>query len=100
VIIRLNLNLKESAPILGISPTSVKTARYRLRKKLGLSTEENLVDFLIQIDQKGGELNSINRATNIFVEYFINMRHTASTLVQSSRLVLRFWNKGSIQASS
>ncbi|SMD34569.1 hypothetical protein SAMN04488029_2081 [Reichenbachiella faecimaris] len=45
-LLRLNLNLKESSHILGISPDSVKTARHRLRKKLGLNTEDNLVQFL------------------------------------------------------
>ena len=45
-LLRLNLNLKESSYILGISPDSVKTARHRLRKKLGLNTEDNLVQFL------------------------------------------------------
>lgn len=49
-LLRLNLNLKESSQILGISSDSVKTARSRLRKKLGLSTQDNLVDFLIRFD--------------------------------------------------
>ena len=35
-LLRLNMNLKESSRILGISSDSVKTARYRLRKKFGL----------------------------------------------------------------
>ena len=51
-LLRLNMNLKESSRILGISSDSVKTARYRLRKKLGLATEDNLVDFLMRFDQK------------------------------------------------
>lgn len=51
-LLRLNMNLKESARILGISPDSVKTARYRLRKKLGLKTEDNLVNFLIMFEQE------------------------------------------------
>ncbi len=51
-LLRLNMNLKESSRILGISTDSVKTARYRLRKKLGLTTDDNLVDFLIRFDQK------------------------------------------------
>ena len=49
-LIKLNLTMKESATILGISPDSVKTARYRLRKKLGLTNEANLGDFLMDID--------------------------------------------------
>ena len=50
-LLRLNLNLKESSKILGISPDSVKIARYRLRKKLKLATEDNLIDFLILFDK-------------------------------------------------
>lgn len=49
-LLRLNMNLKESSQILGIASDSVKTARSRLRKKLGLSTEENLVDFMMKFD--------------------------------------------------
>ena len=51
-LLRLNMNLKESAKVLGIASDSVKTARYRLRKKLGLNTEDNLVDFLIEFEIK------------------------------------------------
>ncbi len=43
---RLNLNIKEAANILNISPGSVKTARYRLRKKLNLNSEDTLIDYL------------------------------------------------------
>lgn len=49
-LIRLNLNMKETATILGISAESVKTARYRLRKKLALSREENLIDFIMNLE--------------------------------------------------
>ncbi|VXC37262.1 conserved hypothetical protein [Flavobacterium sp. 9AF] len=48
-LIKLNLSIKEMASILNISPDSVKTARHRLRKKLQLSTEENLTDFILSI---------------------------------------------------
>ena len=47
-LIRLNLSSKEISSVLGISPDSVKTARYRLRKKLSLATQDNLFDFLLQ----------------------------------------------------
>lgn len=47
-LIRLNLSTKETSAVLGISPDSVKTARYRLRKKLKLDTQDNLLDFLLQ----------------------------------------------------
>lgn len=48
-LIKLNLSIKEMASILNISPDSVKTARYRLRKKLQLSTEDNLTEFILSI---------------------------------------------------
>jgi DNA-binding CsgD family transcriptional regulator len=48
-LIKLNLSVKEMAGILNISPDSVKTARYRLRKKLQLATEDNLTDFVLNI---------------------------------------------------
>jgi DNA-binding CsgD family transcriptional regulator len=48
-LIKLNLSIKEMASILNISPDSVKTARHRLRKKLQLSTEDNLTDFILSI---------------------------------------------------
>lgn len=49
-LLKLNMNMKEAAKILGISPESVKTARYRLRKKFGLSQEANLVDFILNLE--------------------------------------------------
>lgn len=48
-LIKLNLSIKEMAVILNISPDSVKTARYRLRKKLQLNTEDNLTDFILSL---------------------------------------------------
>ncbi|MCF0065847.1 tetratricopeptide repeat protein [Dyadobacter chenwenxiniae] len=48
-LVRLNLNLKESAGLLSISPDSVKTARHRLRKKLKLGEENNLLEYLMRI---------------------------------------------------
>lgn len=48
ILLRINLNTKECAAILGISPESVKTARHRLRKKMDIDTEENLYDHLIR----------------------------------------------------
>ncbi len=48
-LIRLNLNMKEMAALLGISADSTKTARYRLRKKLALAQEQSLSDFILQI---------------------------------------------------
>jgi ligand-binding sensor domain-containing protein/DNA-binding CsgD family transcriptional regulator len=47
--LRLNLTSKEIAQILNISLKGVEVSRYRLRKKLNLSTEVNLYDFLIEV---------------------------------------------------
>ena len=48
--LRLNLSTKEIAQLLNISVRGVETSRYRLRKKLGLvSNEASLFDFLLQI---------------------------------------------------
>lgn len=46
-LIKLNFSIKEMAGVLHISPDSVKTARYRLRKKLEIPPEENLSDFIL-----------------------------------------------------
>ena len=51
-LLKMNLNLKEAATILGISPNSVKTARYRLRKKFNLGQDDNLVEFILSFDSK------------------------------------------------
>ena len=51
-LIKLNLNTKEIASILSINPESVKVARYRLRKKLGLDGQMNLAEFLIGFDKQ------------------------------------------------
>ncbi len=45
-LLKLNLNTKEIAAILNLSPDSVKNARYRLRKKFKLSQEEELFEFI------------------------------------------------------
>lgn len=49
--LRLNFNLKETAAVMGISSDSVKTSRYRLRKKLNLPAEQNLTDFVMGFGQ-------------------------------------------------
>lgn len=46
-LIRLNLSMQEIATILGISAESVKTARFRLRKKMELPSQETLVDHIM-----------------------------------------------------
>ncbi|MES2274859.1 MAG: two-component regulator propeller domain-containing protein [Bacteroidota bacterium] len=47
--LRLNLSSKEIAQLLNISLKGVEISRYRVRKKLDLSTEVNLYSFLIDI---------------------------------------------------
>lgn len=48
-LLKMNLSSKEIASILNISPEGVKKARYRLRKKLNLSTEESLQELVIEM---------------------------------------------------
>lgn len=47
--LRMNLSTKEIAQLMNISVRGVEISRYRLRKKLNLSTETSLFDFLIQL---------------------------------------------------
>jgi tetratricopeptide (TPR) repeat protein len=48
--LRLNMTTKEIASITGQSINSLEVARYRLRKKLGITSQEvNLVNFLLNI---------------------------------------------------
>jgi tetratricopeptide (TPR) repeat protein len=51
-LICLNLTAKEMASLMGISPDSVKTARYRLRKKFGLTQEQGLDEFVLRFTQQ------------------------------------------------
>lgn len=46
--LRLNLSSKEIAPLLNISLRGVEIRRYRLRKRLALSSDDNLVEFIMQ----------------------------------------------------
>ena len=45
--LKMNLSSKEIAPLLNISVRGVENKRYRLRKKLGLSEEANLTEFIL-----------------------------------------------------
>ena len=47
--LRLNLSSKEIAPLLNISSRSVEIKRYRLRKKLNLQHEDNLVNYILEL---------------------------------------------------
>ena len=48
-LVKLNFSTKEMAQLLGISADSVNKARYRLRKKLDLQRDENLVTYINSI---------------------------------------------------
>jgi len=48
--LRMNLSTKDIAALTFQDPKSVDMARYRLRKKLNLNTEENLTDFLMKVN--------------------------------------------------
>jgi tetratricopeptide (TPR) repeat protein len=48
-LIKLNFSSKKISMLLGISMESVNTARYRLRKKMGLSPSDNLTEFITQL---------------------------------------------------
>ncbi len=45
-LIKLNMTPKEMASVLNVAPNSVKSSRYRLKKKLGLSVEADLEEFI------------------------------------------------------
>ena len=47
--LRLNLTSKEIAPLFNISTKSVEVKRYRLRKRMDLDRDENLVDYIIDL---------------------------------------------------
>lgn len=47
--LRMNLTTKEIAPLLNISVRGVEISRYRLRKKLDLNTDINLVSYIMDI---------------------------------------------------
>jgi DNA-binding CsgD family transcriptional regulator/ligand-binding sensor domain-containing protein len=48
--LRMNMSSKEIAKLLNITTRGVELARYRLRKKLKLEREQNLVEYLIELD--------------------------------------------------
>src|SRR5690606_37494796 len=60
-VIRLNFSIKEAAQILGISPGSLKTSRYRLRKKLELEPKQEIIDYLVLLEtEKASETEHLN----------------------------------------
>jgi ligand-binding sensor domain-containing protein/DNA-binding CsgD family transcriptional regulator len=49
--LRMNLSTKEIAQLMNISVRGVEISRYRLRKKIGIASETNLFDYLIEINK-------------------------------------------------
>ncbi len=45
-LIKLNMNSKEMASVLNVAPNSIKSSRYRLKKKLGLDVDADLEEFI------------------------------------------------------
>jgi ligand-binding sensor domain-containing protein/DNA-binding CsgD family transcriptional regulator len=50
--LRMNLTTKEIAQLMNTSIRGIETTRYRLRKKLGISSETTLFDYLINFNNK------------------------------------------------
>ncbi len=48
-LLRMNLTSKEIAPLLGISVRGVENHRYRLRKKMELEHDDNLIDMILKL---------------------------------------------------
>ena len=49
--LRMNMSSKEISKFLNITTRGVELARYRLRKKLKLNRDQNLVEYLIDLDK-------------------------------------------------
>ncbi|MEO7175049.1 MAG: hypothetical protein ABIV51_04345 [Saprospiraceae bacterium] len=47
--LKMNLSSKEIAPLLGISIRGVENKRYRLRYKMGVTPDDNIIDYLLTI---------------------------------------------------
>ena len=48
-VITMNLSNKEIALLLYVSADTIQKAKYRLKKKLSLSAEDDLFDYLLKI---------------------------------------------------
>ncbi len=59
--LRINLTSKEIAPLLGISVRGVENHRYRVRKKLNLSADTDLTEFILTLQNGKGQSFSIDR---------------------------------------
>ena len=47
-LLRMNLSTKEIASLLNVSIRAIEVRRYRLRKRMNLDNDTNLVDFLLK----------------------------------------------------
>jgi tetratricopeptide (TPR) repeat protein len=45
-LVKLNMTSKEMASVLNVAPNSIKSSRYRLKKKLGLSADADMEEFI------------------------------------------------------
>ncbi|MFN5043451.1 MAG: triple tyrosine motif-containing protein [Bacteroidota bacterium] len=64
IYLRMNLSSKEIAQLMNISVRGVEISRYRLRKKIGIPSEVNLFDHLMQIDSNKNEANEQGASAN------------------------------------
>ncbi len=55
--LRMNLSTKEIAPLLNISIRGVEGSRYRLRKKLDLSNDANLTEFILRLSPTATQID-------------------------------------------
>ncbi len=47
--LKLGMETKDIAQLLNVTPASIRTAMYRLKKRLGLHEEVNLRDYLTEV---------------------------------------------------
>jgi DNA-binding CsgD family transcriptional regulator len=55
--VKMNLSNKEISPLLGISLRGIENARYRIRKKLNVASEDNFTAFLEGVGKDDVEVN-------------------------------------------
>lgn len=48
-LMKLNLNNEEASSLFGVSPETVRVSRFRIQKKLGLNSQQALIEFLMKI---------------------------------------------------
>ncbi len=61
--LKMSLCTKEIASLMSLSVRAVENSRYRLRKKLGLTSAQNLNEFLLHIDSQESEPEDDERQT-------------------------------------